>query len=94
MENVQDLKLIQSNYQPMEAKEILSDILWNKINFFATKNFSSQVRFGQEDNAAVNKITELNATREAIFEIIRQADINNQDLQIEFNITIKLVDKK
>ena len=94
MKNSEDLKLIDGTFLPTEAKEILTNIFSSKIQFHTTKNFSNQVRFGKEDTVSVNRIPELNKSLEYVFEIIRQAQKNNQSICIHSVVSITLKDLK
>lgn len=94
MKNSEDLKLIDGTFLPAEAKEILSSIFSSKIQFHTTKNFSSQVRFGQDDAISAVRIPELNQSLEDVFEIIRQAEKNNQSIRIHADVKLTLNDQE
>ena len=48
--------IINGAYNPKEAQEILLDIHHKNINFNKIKNFSSQVKYGENDPLALNQI--------------------------------------
>lgn len=80
---------INGQYNPLEAKEILSELYHKNINFNKIKNFSSQVRFGENDPMALNHIEELKNNTEQISNLIEEAKTKNKNLQIHSFIEIK-----
>ena len=48
MTSTNNIKLIEGNFNPDEAKEVLLSLFNHKIQFHEAKNFSSEIRFGVE----------------------------------------------
>lgn len=92
MKEHEKLKLIDGTFNSIEAKEILTNIFSSKAQFHTTKNFSSQIRFGKDDEISAKRIPELKKTMEKIFEIILEAEKNNQTIKIHSEVSISLID--
>lgn len=90
MKKIQKLKLINGNFSPSDAKEILMNVFLSKIQFHQTKNFSSKERLGKENKTALKRIEELKKSLEMINKIISDAELKNETLNItsEINIVI------
>lgn len=89
---MENLSLIKGQFSATEAKEILTNIYLAKIRFHELKKFSSQVRFGVEDETAKHRIPELKEDLEKLLKITSEAEENNQQLIISSQIEIQLVD--
>lgn len=83
---------INGQYNPIEAQEILMDLHHKNINFNKIKNFSSQVRFGEDDSTALNQIELLKQNTEHIATIVKEAKVQNKNLIIHSFIEIEYED--
>lgn len=92
MNKIEKLSLIEGNFSCDEAKEILANIFLTKIHFHEKKSFSSQVRFGKEDEIALKRIPDLKNEMDKLFQIILDAKSNNKKLIITSEINISLID--
>ncbi|EIA07940.1 hypothetical protein [Flavobacterium frigoris] len=90
MKNTNELKLIDGQFSPDEAEEILMNIFFSKIHFHQNKNFSSEERFGEKDLAAVKRIPELQKSMDAISKLIVDAKHNNETVKIIAEVKINL----
>jgi hypothetical protein len=90
MKNTKKLKLIDGNFKPQEAREILMNVFSGKIQFHQMKNFSSKERFGKEDKIAVKRIPQLKKCIEKINKIIEQAEKKGGHLAISSDIVISI----
>ncbi|WP_281239666.1 MULTISPECIES: hypothetical protein [Flavobacterium] len=89
MKTTEKIILIDGNFSPTEAKELLMDLFINKINFHQKKNFSSQERYGKEDEIAIRRIPELKESVEAISRIITEGTTQNQNIVITSTVHIR-----
>jgi hypothetical protein len=91
MNKIEKLKLIEGEFSFNEAREILTSMFNSKINFHNIQNWSSQERYGKDDETAQKKIPLLKNEIEKLEEIILEAKANNKKLVInsEINILIK-----
>ena len=80
---------INGEYNPIEAQEILMDLHHKNINFNKIKNFSSQVRFGEDDTKALSQIQILKQNTEQSASIVKEAKILNKNLIIHSFIEIE-----
>jgi hypothetical protein len=92
MNKIEKLKLIEGEFSFNEAKEILTSMFNSKINFHNIQNWSSQERYGKDDETAQKKIPLLKNEIEKLEEIILEAKANNKKLIINSEINISLKD--
>lgn len=90
--DIEQLTLIEGKFTPEESKEILLNIFSAKVKFHEMKNFSSQLRFGTDNEAALNRITDLKECIERIRKIVAEAEVNNKKVHITSTINIELTD--
>lgn len=93
MKNSETLTIIDGNFTYEDAKEILTEIFSSKINFHKIKNWSSQERFGKEDEIAQKRIPALINEMEKLQAILSEAKKYNKQLVISSEINIVLVDQ-
>ncbi len=86
----EQLKLIEGEFLHEEAKEILTNIFSAKINFHRSKNFSSQERFGKDDERALERIPALEKEIDKLEKILFEAEVQNKTLLISSEINISL----
>jgi hemerythrin superfamily protein len=92
MNKIEKLKLIEGEFSFNEAREILKSMFNSKINFHNIQNWSSQERYGKDDETAQKKIPLLKNEIEKLEEIILEAKANNKKLVINSEINISLKD--
>jgi hypothetical protein len=88
MKNTNELKLIDGQFSPEEAEEILMNIFLSKIHFHENKNFSSEERFGKKDLTALKRIPELQKNMDVISKLIADAKHNNETVKIIAEVKI------
>ena len=93
MKNTEKLNLIDGVFSQSEAKEILMSLFKSKINFHNIKNWSSNERFGKDDEIAQEKIPKLKEEIEKLQLILSEAKIQNKNLIVSSEINIILVDR-
>jgi hypothetical protein len=90
MNKIDKLKLIEGDFSFNEAKEILTSMFNSKINFHSIQNWSSQERYGKDNETAQKKIQLLTNEIEKLEEIILEAKAQNKKLAIKSEIIISL----
>lgn len=92
---VKDLKrtceLINGEFSPEEASEILHDLFSKKINFHEVKSFSKLIREGAEDQKSTERIVELKADKKQAKELIDKAAASGKSLRITSTVHIELI---
>lgn len=83
--------LIKGEFQAEDAAEIINHMLMTKVNFHERRNFSSQIRFGKNDEASLQRIEELEEAKGEIRELIQLAKANERSMRITSNISIELI---
>ena len=92
METMRKINLINGKFTSFEAREILMDLCNKNINFNKVQNFSSQIRFGEDDENALSRIEVLKESVAHISEILAEAKANNRNLKIKSFIEIDYED--
>lgn len=92
METLKKINLINGEFDSFEAREILLDMCNKNINFNKVQNFSSQIRFGEDDEKALHRIEQLKESVSNITEILEEAKAQNKKLRIKSFIEIEYED--
>lgn len=92
MKNKKKLTFIEGDFTYDEAKEILINIFSSKINFHTIKNWSSQERFGKDDEIAQKRIPALKNEMKKIEGILSEAKAKNKKLLVSSDIKISLLE--
>lgn len=86
------INLISGEFEAVQARDILLEMLHKNINFNKIQNFSSQVRFGNDDADALDRIKVLKESVEMVSVILKEAQSQNKSLKIKSSIEIEYVD--
>lgn len=92
METLKKINLINGEFDSFEAREILMDMCNKNINFNKVQNFSSQIRFGEDDEKALDRVDQLRESVAHISEILEEAKTHNKRLKIKTFIEIEYED--
>ncbi len=92
MKNTETLTLINGNFTNDEAKEILMNMFSSKINFHTVKNWSSQERYGQDDEIAQKKIPALRDEIKKLELILAEAKVKNKKIVLSSEINISILE--
>lgn len=93
MKDQHTFKLIDGEFSSKESHEILQNIFFSKIRFHEIKNFSSQERFGKDDESSINRIPHLNNSLNEIKQIIKEAENNGNQIAIKSEVVITILNK-
>jgi len=93
MKNQHTFKLIDVEFSSKESHEILQNVFSSKIHFHEMKNFSSQERFGKNDECAIKRIPHLNNSLKEIIQIIKEAEKNGNQIEIKSEVVISILNK-
>ncbi len=93
METMKKIDLINGDFTFSEARELLLDMYNKNINFNKIQNFSSQVRFGEDDFNALARIRDLKSSLEQVNEILQEAKESNKRVVIKSFLEIELEDQ-
>ncbi|MDB5276406.1 MAG: hypothetical protein JWR61_1361 [Ferruginibacter sp.] len=94
MKKSQDFTLIEGEFTPQDAKEVLINLYSSKLNFHVMKNFSSNERLGKDDETSTKRIPELKKSMLQITEIIEQAEKKKKKLIITAVVSIEVTNSK
>lgn len=93
MKNQHTFKLIDGAFSAQESLEILKNVFSSKIQFHQMKNFSSQERYGHDDENAMIRIPQLKECINEIVKIIESAENTEQQFEIKSDIVIHFISK-
>lgn len=91
-ESVSEFKLVEGEFEPNDARNILMSLFNSKIDYHQLDSFSNNIRHGKDVTFSQNKIKALSQSIESIKEIIQEANLTGKHLKIEGVIQISLVD--
>lgn len=83
-----NLKLIDGEFSPMEAKEILLHIISSKIQFHSIKDFSSEIRTGEPEMKSQERIEELRETKKKTIALLEEAERENLIVVVQSSVSI------
>lgn len=83
-----NFKLIDGVYTPGEAKEILTALLYDKINYYKVRAFSHEIRYSEVDIHAEKRIAELQQTKADLQKMLAEQQADSK-LIIKSTITIE-----
>ena len=86
-----NFKLVEGNFSSADAKEILLSLIEQKISFHNLKCFSHEIRYGAKDEHSLERIEELNKTKEKLILIINQAQMDGDLLSINSSIDVQIL---
>ncbi|MFC5282001.1 hypothetical protein [Pedobacter alpinus] len=86
-----NFKLVEGEFNAADAKEILLRLIEQKISFHNLKCFSHEIRFGKKDEHSIERIEELNKTKEKLILLINKAQLEGKMLAIHSSIDVKIV---
>lgn len=84
--------LINGQFTPEDARELLTDLFSRKTNFHEIKNFSATERFGKDDPVHVNRIAALTNSMQQLNELFREVDGSDKKLVIRSVVSISVTD--
>ena len=93
MKNKHTFKLIDGDFSAQESLEIVKNVFSSKIQFHQMKNFSSQERFGYEDQNAIIRMPQLKECIDEIVKIIESVENKEQQFKIKSDIVIHFIPK-
>lgn len=85
-----ELKLINGEFSPEEAKEVLMNIFADKIRFHDKKIISSMIRNVSDENSE-ERINDLRENIKQLLDIIELANKEGKVLKIKSTINIELI---
>jgi len=94
MKKKHELKLIEGEFTPLDAKEILISLYSSKLNFHQMKDFSSTERFGKKDELATKRIPELKESMAVISAIVEEATNKKKKLIVTAAVNIEFAATK
>jgi hypothetical protein len=92
MKKKEKLTIIDGNFTFIEAREILITMFTSKINFHNIKNWSSQERYGKDDEIAQKRIPALKNELRKLEEILSEAKSKNKMLFVSSEINISEIE--
>ena len=91
MEIMHQFKIIDGDFSPSEANQVLMNMLSSKIGFHSMEIFSIQERFNGDVSRNVKRIRELKAIGDSLNTLFDDARDKGMRLRIDGTIKIELV---
>jgi hypothetical protein len=88
-EEKKEFKLIDSTFTPIEANNLLSDLIKSKISYHKLDDFSQHIRFERDSQHSKNRIEQLKKNQEELREFINVAKANGLSLVIKSTVFIE-----
>ena len=88
MDKQHNLKLVDGDFTPEDALEVVSCLLQSKINFHHGRALSLEERFGVDPAHSHQRVIELKAAQRELRELIDHAKRNNLQLSLESIISL------
>jgi hypothetical protein len=82
------IELINNQFELDEAKNLLMQLIQDKINFHVSKNFSHQERFGSDDHLSKQKIDHLKTEKDQLKTLFDTSSEDYSKVKIETTIFI------
>lgn len=86
--------LIKGEFNPAEAGEILLSLINFKIQFHEGKLLSNKIKGNLPDEASINRINDLRASKIKVQKMISHYAEFNTQLELEAEVMLNLVVKK
>lgn len=90
-EEKKEFKLIDSTFTPIEAKNVLSDLITSKINYHKVDDFSQHIRFERDSQHSKNRIEQLKSAQVELNEFINIAKAKGLNLVVKSTVYIEYV---
>ncbi|OAQ38490.1 hypothetical protein A5893_13780 [Pedobacter psychrophilus] len=85
---IKKFKLIEGIFSASDAKEILLNLIEEKIKFHELRSFSDEVKQGKKNDESLLKVAELNDTKSKIKALLEKVE-NGKNLKINSFIEIE-----
>lgn len=87
---IQEIELIQSNYHPKEALEVLGNLIQQKIAYHTQNTLRHQEMFGATDALSEQRIGELQLIKKNLIQELKKLDPHTV-LHINGHVSISVV---
>lgn len=87
-----EFKLIDGQFYPKDAKNVLLSLFNTKIDYHQLESFSNEIRGGSGVSSSQKRIQSLKNSIENIKSLIKEAELNGKQLKIEGLIQITFID--
>ena len=89
---VSEFRLVEGEFNPNEAMNILMSLFNSKIDYHQLDSFSNHIRHGADPSFSKNRIKVLSQSIDSIKEIVKEANSTGKKLKIEGTIQISFVE--
>lgn len=94
MKKTETIDLIKGTFTPGDARDILLDLLNNKINFHNMKTWSSRERFGKPDADSEQRLKQLEESRNKVGTLLSKLiNEDNEEKSVTLISTIEIIIK-
>lgn len=94
MQNQTSFVLIKGKFNAADAKELLLNLLYQKINFHQLKSFGKEERTGSKDLHSEERIIELEKNRNQLIAFLTEVEKEGLTLEIDSVVNIHVYKKE
>lgn len=90
MKKTQTIELLKGTFSPLDAQEILLQLLDSKINFHNLKNWSSRERLGKPDAFSEQRLNDLKESRKKVQMLVSESIKEEKNITLNSSIEINI----
>ena len=90
MKKTQTIELLKGTFSPLDAQEILLQLLDSKINFHNLKNWSSRERLGKPDAFSEQRLNDLKESRKKVQMLVSESISEEKNITLNSSIEINI----
>ena len=91
MESIKKITLIDGSFDPEGAKDLLVNLLQNKVHFHTVKSLSFWERTGAKDVESIVRLEQLKVDRELVLKLMQEAQLEGKRVVIKSSIDIDFI---
>lgn len=92
MKEIEKLVLLEGVFSSDDANEVLTELFKSKLNWHKIQNWSSQERFGKDDELSQSRIVALTNEIDKLRKLLSEAKENNNKLLVNSEVVIRVLE--
>ncbi len=92
MKKIQSFKLVDGNFTPLQARQVLNTLISSKINYHSMEKFSNEERFGKDAAHSIKRIAALKKVQDKLKKVFELYDKKEVRIKIDGIIEITVAD--
>ena len=83
------ITLVEGTYEVEEVKEILLNLLNDKIKFHQLKKFSNNEKNGEEDQQSIDRLSQLKVSYEKLVEFLANPEYSGKKFRLKSEVFLE-----